>query len=64
VVEFEQNCLAPLLRFLRDGKLNKITLDVLQEDNSKRFELTRAAFWQFWKRPRALASYSVNVKLA
>ena len=59
VQEFEKHCISPLLRFLVEGKLNKITLDVLQEDNSTRFELTRPRLWQFWKRARALASYSL-----
>jgi hypothetical protein len=59
VLEFEHDYLSPLLRFLLDGKLDKITLDVLQEDNSKRFELTRVRFWQFWIRPKNLSRYSL-----
>ena len=59
ILKFEQECLSPLLQLLRQGKLKKITLDVLQEDNSRRFELTHPRLWQAWKRPRALANYSL-----
>jgi hypothetical protein len=59
VLWFEQNCMLPLLRALADGELDKVTFDVLQEDNSSRFELTRAMLWKFWLRPQALASYAL-----
>lgn len=60
VQDLEKQCMSQLLRFLIEGKLDTITLEVLQDDNSKRFELTRPKLWQFWKRPRALASYSLG----
>ena len=57
--DFEKKCISPLLNLLIKGRLNKITLDVLQEDKSIRFELTRPRLWQFWKRPRTLSKYSL-----
>lgn len=59
VLGFEENVALPLLRSLTCGELDTITLDVLQEDSSSRFELTRAMLWKFWKRPVALASYAL-----
>jgi len=59
VLEFEENFMLPLLKSLADGELDKITLDVLQEDSSKRFELTRAMLWKFWQRPQSLQHYAL-----
>ncbi len=55
----EHVILAPLLKALSAGLLNKITIDILQEDNSSRMELNRAMLWKFWKRPRSLANYAL-----
>jgi hypothetical protein len=59
VQEFEKFVVAPLLNALSAGVLDKITVDILQEDNSCRFELTRTMLWKFWKRPRSLDSYAL-----
>jgi hypothetical protein len=59
VLSCEQQCVRPLMRSLAAGELDKITLDILQEDSSKRFELTRAMLWKLWKRTQPLASYSL-----
>lgn len=59
VINFEQQCLSPLLKALTSGGLDKITLDVLQENDSTRFELTRSLLWKFWVRGKTLASYTV-----
>ena len=59
VLGFEQQCLAPLLKSLASGGLDKITLDVLQENHSKCFELTRPMLWRFWRRPKSFASYAL-----
>lgn len=50
---FERECVAPLFQALRRGMLEKITLDVLQKNTSRRFILTRLASWKFWLRGRA-----------
>ena len=59
VLDFETHCMHSLWCSLNAGELDKITLDVLQEGHSKRFELTRAMLWKFWKRPQPLESYSL-----
>jgi hypothetical protein len=46
---FEHDCIAPLFQALRNGLLDKITLDVLQKGASRRFVLTRCAAWKFWR---------------
>ena len=59
VINFEQYCLQPLLASLSSGALDKLTLDVIQDESSTRFELTRAKLWKFWAKPKALASYAL-----
>jgi len=59
VINLERQCLSQLLKALYSGELDKITLDVLQDDDSTRFELTRTLLWKFWVRGKTLASYAV-----
>jgi len=59
VLKLERDHLAPLLRSLAAGDIRRITLDVLQEEGSRRYELTRAMLWKVWKRSQPLASYGV-----
>ncbi len=54
----EQVLWVPLLKDLNAGIVKKITIDILQENNSSRFEINRGMLWKFWKRPRSLASYA------
>jgi len=54
----ENNCLKPLLAALRDGRIARLRLDVPQAGVSRRYELTRAAAWKLWQRPKSLAGYS------
>jgi hypothetical protein len=49
----------PLLKALHAGRLQRFTLEVLQEDAAHRFELTRAAAWKLWRGARPLARYAV-----
>lgn len=55
---FEQRCAYPLLQALRSGLLEKITLDTVQEQSSRRFVLTRRDNRKFWRRARKLDFYS------
>ncbi|MBI1175279.1 MAG: hypothetical protein GC139_08450 [Sideroxydans sp.] len=57
--QFEQRCTYPLLQALHDGRIEKITLDVPQENAARRFVLTRLASWKLWRRVRRLDSYSL-----
>jgi hypothetical protein len=49
----------PLFNALSKGLLDTITIDIVQENNSTRFELNRTVLWKFWKRSLALAAYGV-----
>lgn len=55
----EQSCVEPALNALRDGVLDRITLDVPQGRSSARLVLTRRAAWKFWRRGR-LADHGVE----
>lgn len=59
LLNFEQSCIHPLLQALHKGLLEKITLDVLQENASSRFVLTRGAAWKFWLPRRRLYDYAL-----
>jgi len=56
--QLEQTCASPLLQALRGGRIDKITLDVLQAHASQRFVLTCGMSWQFWRLSRRLDYYS------
>ena len=56
---FEQTCASPLLRALRAGKIEKITLDLLQAQASQRYTLTRGMAWHFWRLPKRLDAYAL-----
>jgi hypothetical protein len=49
----------PLLKALKAGRLQQLTLDVMREDALHRFELTRNAAWKLWRGSRPLARYAV-----
>lgn len=53
----ERSCMSPMLRALRQGKLERLTLDALQEGGSRRFTLTPRAVWRFWRARRRLSQY-------
>ena len=58
VQRIEREC-AFLLRALQTGSLQHLTLEVLQDKASRRFELTPALAWMFWRSSRSLARYAV-----
>lgn len=57
LLQFEQDCMAPVLADLAAGRTDRITLDVPGEGAGRRFVLTRAALWKLWRFPRPLAYY-------
>jgi len=59
VVRFEQDGLRPVLELLVQGKIDRIVLDAIQEEGSRRFELTRAMLWKVWLSTRSLNSYAL-----
>ena len=56
---FETNYAAPLLTQLAAGQIKNITIDVLGENTSRRFVLTRAALRKFWLLPKPLLHYAL-----
>ena len=59
VQRVEQQLAQSLLRALQAGRLQRLTLEVLREDVTHRFELTRGAAWKLWHGARPLARYAV-----
>lgn len=55
LLALERDCLSPALDALRAGDVGRITLDVLQEEGSRRYELSRAMLWRVWRRAQPLA---------
>ncbi len=60
VQQFEKRYAAPLLAALAAGKIEQVTLDVLSEGESRRFEVTRAALWKFWRSRKPLLHYALG----
>jgi hypothetical protein len=59
VQQVEQQFAQPLLKALQAGRLQRLTLNVMQQDALHRIELTRAAAWKLWRRRAAMARYAV-----
>jgi hypothetical protein len=59
VQQVDQLYAQPLLKALQAGRLQRLSLEVLQEDVAHRFELTRGAAWKLWRSARSLARYAV-----
>ena len=59
VQQVEQQYAQPLLQALQAGRLQRLTLDVLRESDTRRFVLTRGAAWKLWLGARPLARYAV-----
>ncbi len=57
---FEKNYAEPLLDLLMAGNVEQITLDVLGENASRRFTVTRSSFWEIWKKSRPLQYYALK----
>jgi hypothetical protein len=62
VQHIESDFAVPLLAALEAGKVGRITLDILGEHSSRRFELTRSARWKIWRRRKPLSDYALSVQ--
>jgi hypothetical protein len=62
VQHIERDFAVPLLAALEAGKVGRITLDILGEHSSRRFELTRSARWKIWRRRKPLLDYALTVQ--
>lgn len=58
LIEFEQQCMVPAWTALADGEVQKLRLDVLQNDAIIRFEMSRSSLYKFWRRARSLARWA------
>lgn len=58
LLHIERETLLPLLNTLKRGEIQRITLDALQEEGSRRFELARPMLWKVWRRPQPLVRYA------
>ena len=59
VLQLEQEYAQTLLNALQTGRLRSFTLQVLQAEGGRRFELTRGAAWSLWRGAPPLAQYAV-----
>jgi hypothetical protein len=59
VQQLETSVVEPLLAALKNGEIERITLDVPSEGASRRFVLTRAGLWRWWRLPKSLLQYAL-----
>lgn len=59
VESFEREYAEPLLEMLRAGSVKQLTLDVLCENDSRRFIVTDAALWKIWRKSKPLTHYAL-----
>ena len=57
--QFEHGVAAPLLRALRSGQIEQLTLDIPDAVASRQWVLTRTASWKFWLRKKPLANFTL-----
>lgn len=55
----EQEFAQPLLHAVRTGRVQRLTLEVLQAQGTRRFELTPGSAWKLWRAARPLLRYAV-----
>lgn len=59
VQQVERQFAQPLLQALQGGRLQRLTLDVMREHDTRRFVLTRSAAWKLWRGAKPLVRYAV-----
>jgi len=57
--DFEIGYAQPLWEALRNGKVNRLTIDILSGINSRNLQLDRADSWAFWRLSGTLTGYSL-----
>lgn len=58
IAELDTGWVGPLLTALRQGRMTRLTLVTLGEQESCRFTLTRADLLKLWRRPQPLSAYA------
>jgi len=56
----EKNYAEILLDMLATGEVAQITLDVLSDNASRRFTVTRASLWKIWRKSKPLQYYALT----
>jgi hypothetical protein len=59
VLALERDVAQPLLHALQRGRLKSVTLEVLSEVATQRFEVSRGGAWRVWRSRRPLAHFAV-----
>ena len=59
VAVIERDIAQSVLQAMQSGCLRTVTLEVLSEPATSRFELSRAGLWKVWRPKRTLAHYAV-----
>lgn len=57
--QIEQEYAQPLLQAVRTGRVQRLTLEVLGDRGSQRFDMARSDAWKLWRRVRPLVRYAV-----
>lgn len=58
LAQFEAQWAKPLLRALRDGRIERLNLHTVSAHSVQTFSLNRAAAWRFWRRRKSLKHYA------
>ena len=58
---FETQWAQPLMRALRNGRVDKLTLHAVGTQSVQTFSVNRAATWRFWRRRKPLKQYAPSV---
>jgi len=58
--QLEQAWFAPLLRALKQGKLNSLTIHAGNDSHMQSFHVTSADLWKIWRRIRPLDTYTTQ----
>jgi hypothetical protein len=58
LAQFEKDTAAPLLAALVSGRVERITIDILSDDVTHQFVLTRTALLKFWRLSKPLLHYA------
>lgn len=58
LAQFETEWAKPLLRALRDGRVDRLNLHAVSAHSVQTFSLNRAATWRFWRRRKSLKQYA------
>ncbi len=59
-LSLEQDCAAPLLKSVSEGRVGQLTIDVLHSSGAQRFVFARSDLWKVWRRSVSLSKYALK----